>query len=95
MRGLAVLREELENIKDSLDPEDYNRALRGINLGEQVALSNIDTEKFDEISAEAMRQVEAINGTIENLRLALQLTDRLCRNAANIRCYQDSHGFAV
>ena len=70
----TVLREELEDIKDSLDPEDYNRALKGINLGEQVALSNIDTEKFDEISAEAMKQVEAINGTIENLRLALQLT---------------------
>ena len=71
----TVLREELENIKDSLDPEAYNRAVRGINLGEQVGLSNIDTEKFDEISAAAMRHVEAINATIENLRVALQLTE--------------------
>ena len=71
----SVLRDELEKIKESLDPEDYNRALTGINLGEQVALRNIDTEKFSEISAEAQKQVNFINGTIENLRLSLQLTD--------------------
>ena len=70
-----VLRDELNAIKDTLKPEEFEQALRGINLGEQLALENLDTEKFDAISAEADRQVGLINGNIENLRLSLQLTD--------------------
>ena len=70
-----ILREELEAIKDSLDPEVFDQALRGLNLGEQLALENLDTEKFDGISAAAKAHADFINGSIENLRLALQLTD--------------------
>ena len=72
-----ILRDELNAIKDTLKPEEFAQALKGINLGEQLALGNLDTEKFDAISAEADRQVGLINGTIENLRLSLQLTDDL------------------
>ena len=72
-----VLRDELNAIKDNLKPEEFEQALKGINLGEQLALENLDTEKFDAISTEADRQVGLINGNIENLRLSLQLTDDL------------------
>ena len=71
----SVLRDELFQIRESLDPEEFDQALKGINLGEQLALENLDTEKFDAISAEADRQVGLINGNIENLRVSLQLTD--------------------
>ena len=54
----TVLREELEKLKSTLDDDDYDRALRGINLAEQVAIENLDTEKFSEISAEAQKQVD-------------------------------------
>ena len=72
-----ILRDELEAIRETLKPEDFQQALRGINLGEQLALENLDTEKFAGISADAQRQVDLINGNIENLRLSLQLTDDL------------------
>ena len=71
----SVLREELFSIRDSLDPEEFDQALTGINLGEQLSLENLDTEKFQAISEEAQGQVNLINGNIENLRLAIQLTD--------------------
>ena len=71
----AVLRDELEKLKDTLDDDKYDQALKGINLAEQVALDNIDTEKFSAISEAAQMQVASINTDIENLRLALQLTD--------------------
>ena len=70
-----VLRDELNAIKDRLKPEEFQQALKGINLGEQLALENIDTEKFDEISAAAAEQVSFINKDIENLRLAFELAD--------------------
>ena len=70
-----ILREELEAIRESLKPEEYQQALKGLNLAEQLALENLDTEKFDLISQEAEKQVNLINGSIENLRLSLQLTD--------------------
>ena len=70
-----MLIEELNAIKDTLTDDQFNQALKGLELGKQVALENIDTEKFDAISTEAASQVEFINGGIENLRLALQLTD--------------------
>ena len=70
-----VLRDELEKLKDTLDDDKYDQALKGINLAEQVALDKIDTEKFSEISEAAQEQVDFINGGIENLRLSLQLTD--------------------
>ena len=75
MARFDVLREELEQIRDSLKPEEFEQALEGINLGEQLALQNLDTEKFEVISQEAQRQVGLINGAIENLRLSLELTD--------------------
>ena len=75
MARFDVLREELEKIRETLSDAEYNQALTGLNLGEQLALENLDTEKFDLISQEAQRQVGLINGTIENLRLSLQLTD--------------------
>ena len=56
-------------------PEDYQQALKGLNLGETLALENIDTEKFGVISAAAQKQVDFINGAISNLELAFQLTD--------------------
>ena len=70
-----ALRDELEAVRDTLSPEAYTQALEGLNLGEQLALENIDTEKFEQISAVAAEQVGLINGQIENLRLAIQLTD--------------------
>ena len=70
-----ILRDELIKIKETLDPEEYAQALKGIDLGEQLAVQNLDTEKFSVISAEAQKQVDLINGNIENLRLSLQLTD--------------------
>ena len=70
-----ILRKELEGIRESLKPEEYDQALRGLNLGEQLSLENIDTEKFDEISAAAAEQVSFINKDIENLRLAFELAD--------------------
>ena len=62
-------------IKDSLKPEEFQQALKGINLGEQLALENLDTEKFDVISAAAQAQVDFINTDIELLRVSLELTD--------------------
>ena len=73
----AVLRRELEAVRETLKPEEFQQALEGLNLGEQLALQNIDTERFDAISAEAQKQVGLINGAIENLRLSLELTDNL------------------
>ena len=70
-----ILRQELEDIRENLKPEEYDQALRGLNLGEQLALENLDTEKFDEISAAAAEQVSFINKDIENLRLAFELAD--------------------
>ena len=70
-----VLRGELEALRETLKPEQYQQALKGLNLAETLALENLDTEKFDAISAEAEKQVTAINTDIENLRLSLQLTD--------------------
>ena len=70
-----ILRQELEDIRESLKPEEYDQALRGLNLGEQLSLENLDTEKFDEISAAAAEQVSFINKDIENLRLAFELAD--------------------
>ena len=61
--------------RETLKPEEYDQALRGLNLGEQLALENLDTEKFDEISAAAAEQVSFINKDIENLRLAFELAD--------------------
>ena len=58
-----------------MDADDFNRALTGLELGKQVALDNIDTEKFGAISAAAQKQVDFIEGAIDNLELALQLTD--------------------
>ena len=75
MARFDVLREELEKIRESLKPEEYEQALKGLNLGEQLSLQNLDTEKFDLISQEAQQQVGLINGAIENLRLSIQLTD--------------------
>ena len=49
--------------------------MRGLELGKTIALDNISTEKFDAISAAAKKQADFISGSIENLRLALQLTD--------------------
>lgn len=71
----GILRQELEGIRESLKPEEYDQALRGLNLGEQLSLENLDTEKFDEISAAAAEQVSFINKDIENLRLAFELAD--------------------
>ena len=73
----AVLRKELEAVRDTLSPEEFQQALTGLNLGEQLTLQNINTERFDAISAEAQKQVGLINGAIENLRLSLELTDDL------------------
>ena len=70
-----ILRDELIAIEDSLKPEEFEQALKGLNLGEQLALQNLDTERFGVISAEAQKQVDFINGAINNLELALQLTD--------------------
>ena len=70
-----ALRKELEVIRDTLKPEEYAQALEGLNLGEQLALENLDTEKFAAVSEAAAEQVAFINGNIENLRLAIQLTD--------------------
>ena len=70
-----VLRDELEKIRKNLKPGEYEQALKGFNLAEQVALNNIDTEKFAEISAKAQGQVDLLNGHIENLRLSFELTD--------------------
>ena len=70
-----ILRQELEDIRETLKPEEYNQALKGLNLGEQLSLENLDTEKFDEISAAAAEQVSFINKDIENLRLAFELAD--------------------
>ena len=70
-----ILREELEEIRDRLSPEEYEQALEGLNLGETLALDKIDTEKFDVISAAAQKQVDFVNGAISNLELAFQLTD--------------------
>ena len=75
MQRFTILRTELENIRESLKPEDYQQALTGLNLGEQLALNNIDTEKFGIISAAAQEQVGFINTDIENLRTAFELTD--------------------
>ena len=75
MQRFTILRTELENIRESLSPEDYEQALKGLNLGEQLTLENLDTEKFAIISAEAQAQVDFINKDIENLRTAFQLTD--------------------
>ena len=69
-----VLIDELNAIKDTLTEDQFSQALKGLELGKQVALENIDTEKFDAISTEAASQVDFINGSIENLRLSLQLT---------------------
>ena len=55
----------------------------GLNLAEQVAIQNLDTEKFSEISAEAQKQTDFINGSIENLRLSLELTDDPARDPAD------------
>ena len=71
----AILRKELEDIRETLSPEEYQQALEGLNLGEQLAIEQLDTEKFSAISAEAQKQVSFINTSIENLRLSLQLTD--------------------
>ena len=71
----AILRQELEDIRENLKPEEFSQALKGLNLGEQLAIQNLDTRKFDAISTEAQKQVDFINGSIENLRLSLQLTD--------------------
>ena len=70
-----ILREELNAIRENLDPEDFDQALKGLNLAERLAIQNLDTEKFETLSAEAQDQVNLINGSIENLRLSLQLTD--------------------
>ena len=70
-----ALRTELEAIRETLSAEEYAQALEGLDLGEQLALENLDTEKFDAVSAEAQEQVTFINGSIENLRLAIQLSD--------------------
>ena len=70
----AVLRKELEEIRENLSPEEYQQALTGLNLGEQLALENLDTEKFGVISEAAQKQVAFINTSIENLRLSLELT---------------------
>ena len=75
MQRFTILRTELENIRESLDPEDYDQALTGLNLGEQLSLKNLDTEKFGIISEAAQEQVDFINKDIENLRLSIQLTD--------------------
>ena len=75
MQRFTILRTELENIRESLSPEDYQQALTGLNLGEQLALDNLDTEKFDVISAAAQAQVDFINRDIENLRTAFELAD--------------------
>ena len=50
-----ALRAELEAIRDTLSDAEYTQALEGLNLGEQLALENLDTEKFDAISAAALR----------------------------------------
>ena len=71
----AILRKELEGIRETLSPEEYEQALEGLNLGEQLAIEQLDTEKFSAISQEAQHQVSFINTSIENLRLSLQLTD--------------------
>ena len=70
-----ILREELEAIRDTLKPEEFDQALMGLNLGEQLALDNLDTEQFNLISEAAQKQVDFINGAIENLRLSFELTD--------------------
>ena len=70
-----MLIQELKDLESSMDAAEFEQALEGLELGKQVALDAIDTEKFDIISAEAQRQVGLINGAIENLRLSLQLTD--------------------
>ena len=75
MQRFTILRTELENIRESLDPEDYQQALTGLNLGETLALENLDTEKFAIISEAAQEQVDFINTDIENLRTAFELTD--------------------
>ena len=75
MQRFTILRTELENIRESLDPEDYDQALTGLNLGEQLSLQNLDTEKFAIISEAAQEQVDFINTDIENLRTAFELTD--------------------
>ena len=75
MQRFTILRTELENIRESLDPEDYQQALKGLNLGETLALENLDTEKFAIISEAAQEQVDFINTDIENLRTAFELTD--------------------
>ena len=75
MQRFTILRTELEKISESLKPEDYQQALKGLNLGEQLALQNLDTEKFAIISEAAQEQVDFINTDIENLRTAFELTD--------------------
>ena len=65
----------MESIRENLSPEDYQQALKGLNLGETLALENIDTEKFGVISEAAQKQVDFVNGAISNLELAFQLTD--------------------
>ena len=66
----------MKDIRENFDDdEQFNQALTGLELGKTLALENLDTEKFSEISVNAQEQVDFINSDIENLRVSLQLTD--------------------
>ena len=71
------LRERLDALyaAEEISTTSYNAALTALGTAETTALANIDAQALQAISDEAQEQVAFINGSIENLRLSLQLTD--------------------
>ena len=51
----AILRKELMSIRENLKPQEFAQALEGLNLGERLALSQLDTERFGVISRSRTR----------------------------------------
>ena len=87
-----ILIQELKDIEESLDPEIFKQALKGMELGKLVTIKGIDKEiagpppkpararsvkqKIKNIALEAAeRQTHFIDGTLDNLRTSLALTD--------------------
>ena len=71
------LRERLDELlaAEEISQTAFDAAILGLTTAENRALAGIDTQALNAITAEAQAQVAFINGSIENLRLSLELTD--------------------
>ena len=70
-----MLIEELNAIKDTLDPAQFNQALTGLQLGKEVALRGLDNEALGVTISQINTNTQAIDTQISDFNSQIENAD--------------------